>query len=61
MSSADEPGRARVLAKAEAHQLLDEVRAGVPHPKHDIVRALAATGDLRGWWALLPDVEKAAA
>lgn len=58
MSTSIADARAHVLTKAEAHQLLDEARAGVPHPKRDIARALAATGDLRGWMVRLMDADE---
>jgi len=35
------------MTKIKAHQILDEVRAGIRYPAHVVNRALMATGDLR--------------
>ena len=39
------------MTKAEAHEILNAARAGVPVPVHIINLALVATGDLSRWSA----------
>jgi hypothetical protein len=36
-----------VMTLEQAHQILDEVKVGIPHPTHIINQALITTGDLK--------------